>query len=724
MKITSLKITNFKAIRHFEISDLGPMVVIAGPNGSGKSCILDAIRLLKVRVGSSTAQDLQLWLGELQIAPDSRHGDRSLYRDPTEPFTIEAVLEVEDTEVEYLRQNAKDLLAARVWQEVFTNPEYYGQPPQALAIQFPQFVPIVEARVAEHLGTLAFEGTDTRQYATGLSQRIGEPPSIVSDPIIQLLFRTYRPEHVGTIEYFGATRAYARETLSGVHVGEPARQDPRAGQGVVNWQAKLGNVKSELANSYVRALIRGQAVGESAASPLDATMKDLFSTFFPDKTYLGVVATPDGFLEYPVRLRSGEIHDINELSAGEKEIVYGYLRLRSAALARSIILMDEPELHLNPALLYGLAEFYHRNLVQPGNNQMWLVTHSDAILRRVALEPAYSVIHLQPATLQEVPENQAQPVNSSDAIERVLLDLIGDLAYYRPRGKVVLFEGGGDTDFDVEMTRRLFPSVAKMANFVSGGGKRRVSDLYEVLDKAAQAGALDTSFFAVTDRDSGARATEQQRAVTRLRTWDRYHIENYLLEPLFIAAEVRATQLKSTMTPEEAESVLKDCARELITELVSARLIAAIDSELRGCVTIGAEKRGANSVDRLRPSVTATLERLDAASKRIGDTAYLQQIADAEREKLQSAVDEDRWNAEFPGRRIIKLFVSRTLGGKADYEGFRNRVIARMADAAYQPTGMRSVLVDDFGLTDETVQAAGPATVSTGGEPVEIHPEA
>jgi predicted ATP-dependent endonuclease of OLD family len=47
-------------------------------------------------------------------------------------------------------------------------------------------------------------------------------------------------------------------------------------------------------------------------------------------------------------------HDIDELSSGEKEIVYGYLWLRTGTPRRSIILIDEPELHLNPAQEYAL----------------------------------------------------------------------------------------------------------------------------------------------------------------------------------------------------------------------------------------------------------------------------------------------------------------------------------------------------------------------------------
>ena len=45
-----------------------------------------------------------------------------------------------------------------------------------------------------------------------------------------------------------------------------------------------------------------------------------------------------------------------------KEVLFGYLRLRNSAPKYSVVLLDEPELHLNPALVRGLPQFYHRHL--------------------------------------------------------------------------------------------------------------------------------------------------------------------------------------------------------------------------------------------------------------------------------------------------------------------------------------------------------------------------
>ena len=84
------------------------------------------------------------------------------------------------------------------------------------------------------------------------------------------------------------------------------------------------------------------------------------------------------------------------------------------------------------------------------------------------------------------------------------MDLVGDLATYRPGAKVVIFEGGGDTEFDVTMTSALFPEFATSVNMISGTNKGRVRELHLLLERAASRKALPAKFFSIVDRDSDA----------------------------------------------------------------------------------------------------------------------------------------------------------------------------------------------------------------------------
>jgi predicted ATPase len=200
--------------------------------------------------------------------------------------------------------------------------------------------------------------------------------------VLSIVFSTFRPTEIGVIDYHGAQRHYGREQVQGINLNLEAAEQQRIQSTLYNYANKYTNVKGEMAASFVKELLAEAAgIPRAEQSSLTNTLKELFATFFPDKKFLGPQPTPEGSLKFPVETQSGNRHDLDELSAGEKEILYGYLRIRNSAPRYSIILLDEPELHLNPRLIRGLPEFYKKNLGEALGNQIWLVTHSDALLR-------------------------------------------------------------------------------------------------------------------------------------------------------------------------------------------------------------------------------------------------------------------------------------------------------------------------------------------------------
>ena len=224
---------------------------------------------------------------------------------------------------------------------------------------------------------------------------------------------------------------------------------------------------------------------------------------------------------------------INDLSSGEKEILFGYLRLRSSAPGYSVILLDEPELHLNPALVRGLPQFYYKHMGLELENQIWLVTHSDAFLREAMGHDGLRVFHMQHPAVSGGTENQIQEIRHGEEAETLILEMVGNLATYRPGAKVVFFEGE-DSEFDLNMVSRLFPTMVNELNFVSGGNRFRVEALHRTLAQSVQAGNIPIKIYSVVDKDSGAKVTPSAE-FSRHYSWDVYHIENYLLEPSFIS---------------------------------------------------------------------------------------------------------------------------------------------------------------------------------------------
>ena len=71
-------------------------------------------------------------------------------------------------------------------------------------------------------------------------------------------------------------------------------------------------------------------------------------------------------------------------------------------------------------------------------------------------------------------------LNASEDLDLAMADIVGDLAAYRPDGTAILFEGGGDTDFDQSIVARLFPNELAGINLLSGSNKTKVEALHDL----------------------------------------------------------------------------------------------------------------------------------------------------------------------------------------------------------------------------------------------------
>jgi hypothetical protein len=471
-------------VRLVEATDLEDFIVIAGQNGSGKSCVFDGLRLLKSVYGGYSQDEHMQWFGEFGVNLQDRGAMKRMFRDPSQPVEVAATLELSSDERQHLLHNAADLVRPMAWERVTGQKiDRYAFSRVSIATQLEQLGQPLEEMVHQILSELEVLKEES---VFNIALTITPDGGAAITPCLpaSVVFGVDDPEHLGVMEYQSASRAYTRQGLGGINLDAQAFQAERRQQRLYNSQGKYQNVKTELASGYLRALIAQASGSEVAGEDLNETLKELFRTFFPDKEYLGVRPLPGGSLEFPVKLPEGGTHDIDDLSSGEKEILYGYLRLRNSTPRRSVILLDEPELHLNPSLLEGFTDFYYRHLGLAQENQLWLVTHSDTLLRQAIGNTNYRVYHMQTGNSCE--GNQASPVLLENDVERAVVDLVGDLAAYRPHAKVVILEGASVDGFDETLIRRLFPDFAKQVNLVSAESKKRVRDLYTALNISAE----------------------------------------------------------------------------------------------------------------------------------------------------------------------------------------------------------------------------------------------
>jgi AAA domain, putative AbiEii toxin, Type IV TA system len=690
MKLHALEIRNLRAIQHFQVADLPDFIVVAGANGSGKSCVFDAVRLLKSIYGGYQANEYHQWFGEFAVNLQDPQGLAKLFRDSREPIVIEAVLSFAPSEQQYLRDNVERLALPLVWAQVTGIPvDSYTWSRVSVATQMVQYQAEVNARQA----ALAVEvrsalQQDRHQIAVRLDPS-GEF-TVTPSRAVEVAFQSYSPADLGVIEYHSASRSYARQQVGGVNLDIKASENERRQQGLYNSQAKYQNVKTQLASSFVRQIIAEKSGQPPKGEDLNETMKELFKTFFPDKSYDGARPQPYGGLEFPVLLRTGEEHDIDELSSGEKEILYGYLQLKNSTPRNSVLLLDEPELHLNPSLLQGFTDFYYRHLGKAQDNQIWLVTHSDTLLRQAVGNQNYRVYQMVSATTQDAPPNQAVEVVADDDVERVTLSLVGDLASYRPHGKVVILEGVSENGFDENIVRRLFPDFARRVNLVSGGNKQRIRDLYRALEETATQVGMMNRFFVIADKDSA-----EQRPInanTGDFSWDSYHIENYLMHPASLRA---ATASLLGTDPFESEDAVVErlhaCAEQILNRLVLERLQDSVNRRLVQAIEVKGPPDTDSPARDLIPAIEGSVARLQQIHEAL-DEATLAEEAETYRAVLARSLDDGTWTKEFPGRLILRRFCHEVHGGGLDAVLYCNSVLDKMVELNVKPDGMKLVI--------------------------------
>lgn len=699
MRIDTLLINNFRGIELAEIRDAGDTIIIAGQNGSGKSCVFDAIRLLKSVYGGYHQNEWQNWFGEFQINTNSRGEDlKSFFNDNTKPVTIYCYFKLRDDEKAFINANAEKLLADCIWRMLLPEAFQWGGYRMAMfSAQFRERQPEVDKQVETQLPELHAE-LGQENVVGYVEMQTGGQLKLKSSRLLSAIFTNFRPNDLGVIDYHGPQRHYGRELVQGINLNLEQNSQNYSQHALYNYSNKYANVKSEMASAFIRELLAEKAGLENpGVNGLTETLKELFLTFFPGKFFLGPQPTKNGRLEFPVRTGNGNIHDLDELSAGEKEILYGYLRIRSSAPKNSIILLDEPELHLNPRLIRNLPEFYRKHLGQALNNQIWLVTHSDALLREAVGKPGYHVYHMFPCG-QHSGASQSRELKASEDLDVAMVDLVGDLAAYRPDGTAIIFEGGGDSDFDQSIVARLFAKEVAGINLLSGSNKARIEALHDVLNRAYSKGDLPIRFFAITDKDTDT--AEPPKGLRRYQ-WDVYHIENYLLEPEFVAGTVNALDPSRRMDGDLALEGMRFSARKVVPRLLRHKMREHVNSRLVRCIDLGFDAAAEEIADPVAQAVHRSMQRMSKTVDAELSTDFLRAKENEWKTEIESGFASGQWKLILPGREILKFFVNDQRLA-VPYDTLRNLIVSRMVDHGFQPPGMKEIIT-------EIVSASGKA---------------
>lgn len=605
------------------------LVVLAGPNGSGKSSVFDALRIYKeAHAGYSITSpgNSQIYNLIQQLGPVITVGQ--------EFATISVTIKTSEAER------------------------------QALALP------------DEHSGLLTSE------------VRINKPQGISNPEYTQLLHGDIQElkrlfgslytsgSEIGVFDHIGPVRTQGGGIVEGINFSRQSTENELQGL-VYNSAGKFASLPNDLVRMHTVDL---QQRVDNVANPhcYMERIKDIFAYFLPGTEFLGVELDPE--LDAPARIlvRSGGVtHDISQLSSGQREILMTYTHLEKLAPRNSIILFDEPELHLHPAL-EGRVIAYLKRLLERNRSQIWVVTHSEEIVGTTELDSLFAMTGRgDPAV---------EPVRDKAARITLLADMGASVGLQLASPRILMVEG----ESDIELLKLMFDRLPSGIGLVQAGGKGTLMRLSEqALERLGEI-LHDGQLFFIRDHDLDDDPTLldalQAQHAGQFFVLNRYHIENYLLDGAAIAAIFGDfPEIGNRDAATVIEQKLRHIADRQQERVIAARVQAKLNKELRKHIRI-------NPQDGIEVSLLKAAAARREQTLNLLQEESLRQLIAAETTSIKQVWD-DQWKQLCIGRDVLKDYYGQHVTRRyIGYEVFRNRIAIKLRESNRIPEELESII--------------------------------
>lgn len=330
-KVKSINISNFKGIKDLDLdftyqnSDrLLDNIVIYGINGVGKSTILEAIYICLI-VGSEFINE-----------------SKDLKR-------------IRNSLINYIS-------LGKEW--IYNNEDKF-----TITIE-------LENNNKKQSATLSYDKTDTLEWNT---ENPNEFASILKDSFSYL--SSYRLLNPSTVQSAGDWKEIERIE------DDSYRKRSRINTHMRYWRPNhFSSLSLQFDNNY--RTVKQYLVNLIIDSKVDTLslknknifekIKESFKIFFPNKIFLEKLSRDDDNQDFRLMIENEDksIVDLDQLSSGEREVIAFFTYLCTKAINNSIIIIDEPELHLHSKwqsiILYAIHKIFP-------NVQLFVASHSNEI---------------------------------------------------------------------------------------------------------------------------------------------------------------------------------------------------------------------------------------------------------------------------------------------------------------------------------------------------------
>ncbi|MAO43395.1 MULTISPECIES: AAA family ATPase [Leeuwenhoekiella] len=427
-------------------------------------------------------------------------------------------------------------------------------------------------------------------------------------------------------------------------------------QNFVNYiHQKSASRDKKLADSLKKDPTKGEEIIEKNPDPFEK-YKKIFSDLLPEKELLDI--NPAQPREFQYKDASGQALPFNALSSGEQEVVKVLFDVARKEIKHSVIIIDEPELHLHPTLTFKLIESLKS--IGEHTNQFIFLTHSaDLISTYYSTGNVYFIDSTQTGT------NQAHRLSDLNHSHHELVQLIGENLGLFAVGKKIVFVEGESSSIDRLTYHKIALSVNPELKISPVGSVMNIGAL-KTVEEQLRNSVFGVDMYMLRDRD-GLRQDQidELEEGKKLICLKRRHIENYFLNEEILHKVAKHLYLNKNNTDISIAKITSEMKR-IATETIGFNLYKNFKEHITANYSIKVPK--VNSIDKkslteVKSLIKTGLEtNINALSSDL-DKTKTEDWLNKEQLRLEKLLESNAWKTEFQGKIIFSKLCGEVLKG-------------------------------------------------------------
>lgn len=385
--------------------------------------------------------------------------------------------------------------------------------------------------------------------------------------------------------------------------------------------------------------------------------KEIFTTILPGKTLLDINPASPGVFRFTDQ--SGQELKFDALSSGEQEVIKVLFDVARKDIRHSVIIVDEPELHLHPTLTFKLIETLKS--IGDHTNQFIFLTHSPDLISTY-----YSTGDVYFIDQKEGAGNQAHRLSDLEHEHKEVAALVGQNLGLFAVGKKLVFVEGEKSSIDRQSYQRIAQTIDPEIRVLPAGSVLNILTLSNIEEQIRKA-IFGIELYMIRDRDG---LSDQQVSMLekngRIKCLRRRHIENYFLddEVLFLVAQkLYLTEGNSSLTQGHIGNLIKKIAEESLGFNVykNVKEYLRLNHFLRAPTVKAIESK---TLDQIKNEIVASISfNRETLATGISDDV-IRAWVNAEEDRLKTKLTNGGWINDFQGKYIFSRLCGEVL--KAD----------------------------------------------------------